>query len=534
MPAAEFNRKIRPVLETYCFDCHGGGENRGGVALDAADYTTNFMAGRDLWWRVLKNLQANLMPPANKLQPSRKQKEMITQWIKRSVFEINPLNPDPGRVTLRRLNRAEYQNTIRELVGVDFDAPGIFPPEDTGHGFDNLSDVLILSPMLLEKYVDAAEKIIKQAVLAQEPTPREPARPENHTRFFPKPVPANEAGRRDYARALLGDYARRAFRRPVDSETTNRLTQLAESVFDQPGKTFEAGVAKAMVAVLASPRFIFREETAWSESGRPGYALVDEYALASRLSYFLWSSMPDEDLFRLAAAGKLRKNLSSQLARMLADPRASALEHNFVGQWLQARDIVTVPIEAATVLAREQKPDPGREAQRQRFRELRSRPETTLTPEEQDELAKLRTGFRARRQSPGVDLSDAVRQAMRPIEQAVVMTAETPVSAALAVSRERKLTRLPVWEQRDGRQRVIGLLALNALLYQPNLDVSRPVSDYMKPALFLDEDVRLEVALRRLQRSGQRLAIVLSREQREIGILSLQDVLKFIFGEVSL
>ena len=113
-----------------------------------------------------------------------------------------------------------------------------------------------------------------------------------------------------------------------------------------------------------------------------------------------------------------------------------------------------------------------------------------------------------------------VRQAMRPIEQAVVMTAETPVSAALAVSRERKLTRLPVWEQRDGRQRVIGLLALNALLYQPNLDVSRPVSDYMKPALFLDEDVRLEVALRRLQRSGQRLAIVLSREQREIGILS--------------
>ena len=413
MPAAEFNRKIRPVLETYCFDCHGGGENRGGVALDAADYTTNFMAGRDLWWRVLKNLQANLMPPANKLQPSRKQKEMITQWIKRSVFEINPLNPDPGRVTLRRLNRAEYQNTIRELVGVDFDAPGIFPPEDTGHGFDNLSDVLTLSPMLLEKYVDAAEKIIKQAVLAQEPTPREPARPENHTRFFPKPVPANEAGRRDYARALLGDYARRAFRRPVDSETTNRLTQLAESVFDQPGKTFEAGVAKAMVAVLASPRFIFREETALSESGRPGYALVDEYALASRLSYFLWSSMPDEELFRLAAAGKLRKNLSSQLARMLADPRASALEHNFVGQWLQARDIVTVPIEAATVLAREQKPDPGREAQRQRFRELRNRPETTLTPEEKDELAKLRTGFRARRQSPGVDLSDAVRQAMR-------------------------------------------------------------------------------------------------------------------------
>jgi len=127
-----------------------------------------------------------------------------------------------------------------------------------------------------------------------------------------------------------------------------------------------------------------------------------------------------------------------------------------------------------------------------------------------------------------------VRQVMKPLEQAVAMTAQTPVSAALALCRERKLTRLPVWEQRNGGQRIIGMLALDALLYQPALDTNKPVSEYMKPALFLDEDMRLEVALRRLQRSGQRLAIVLSREQREIGILSLQDLLKMIFGEVSL
>jgi CBS domain containing-hemolysin-like protein len=127
-----------------------------------------------------------------------------------------------------------------------------------------------------------------------------------------------------------------------------------------------------------------------------------------------------------------------------------------------------------------------------------------------------------------------VRQVMKPLQQAVAMTAQTPVSAALALCRERHLTRLPVGEQRDGQQRIIGMLALDALLYQADLDPSKPVSDYMKPALFLDEDLRLEVALRRLQRSGQRLAIVLSREQREIGILSLQDVLKLIFGEVSL
>ena len=127
-----------------------------------------------------------------------------------------------------------------------------------------------------------------------------------------------------------------------------------------------------------------------------------------------------------------------------------------------------------------------------------------------------------------------VRQAMKPLEQAVVMTAQTPVSAALALCRERKFTRLPVWETRDGRQRVVGLLALNTLLYQPALDTNKPVGEYVKPALYLNEDLRLEVALRRLQRSGQRLAIVLGRDRREIGILSLQDVFKVIFGEVSL
>ena len=127
-----------------------------------------------------------------------------------------------------------------------------------------------------------------------------------------------------------------------------------------------------------------------------------------------------------------------------------------------------------------------------------------------------------------------VRQAMKPLEQAVAITAQTPVSAALVLCRERQLTRLPVWEGRDRGQRIVGLLALNTLLYQPALDTSKPVGEYVKPALFLDEDLRLEVALRRLQRSGQRLAIVLSRERREIGLLSLQDVLNVIFGKVSL
>lgn len=551
---AEFKQKVRPILEEYCYDCHGDGEKRGGVALDAFDSTTNFVASRDVWWRALKNLRAGLMPPAKKSQPTKEQKELIQHWIKDDVFQIDPLNLDPGRVTLRRLNRAEYQNTIRDLIGVDYDTVGEFPADDTGFGFDNIADVLTISPMLLEKYLVASEKIIGRAVpvvsgvlpeqvisgrefrtgandhvkssgslflsyyapgsatnifnaphagqyrlnldlaiseknvddmpdynkcqltfcvdgkemfrqefqwqdngkpyrftydqnwaagnhqLDFQLQPLPPAtnqmrtlaiqinsvavqgpmakehrvQPKNYAKFFPKPVPESASERRDYARELLGDFASRAFRRPVDKEIDDRLVALAEGIYDQPGKTFEAGVAEGMVAVLASPRFIFREEEIEPAGGAQNYALVDEYSLASRLSYFLWSSMPDQELFQQAAAGTLRKNLSAEVARMLADKRSDALEKNFVGQWLQVRDIDTVPIDARGVLTREQKPDPQKDAQQKRFRELNDKPDGTLTKEEKVELATLRTAFtKSRRQQPRADLTSEIRRAMR-------------------------------------------------------------------------------------------------------------------------
>ncbi len=542
-----FNQQIRPLLEDYCYDCHGNGETRGGVALDAFNSGTNLIAGRDVWWRVLKNLRAGLMPPAKKSQPTPAQKELIEQWIKDAVFKIDPQNPDPGRVTLRRLNRVEYRNTIRDLLGVDYDTSEEFPPDDTGYGFDNIGDVLSLSPMLLEKYLIASEKIIGQAVpgvsgvapeqtlpgwqfhsatnhdnidpqalsyhsaavvtntfnaqitgqyqlvvdlkanekyvddvfdynkcrlifrvdgkellnqkfnredgkayhfnfdanwaagnhsLAFELQPLTPeldqprnltlqingvtvrgplakkywVRPENYARFFPRPVPETKSGRRAYARELLGDFARRAFRRPVDKDTADRLADLAVSIYSQPGKTFEAGVAEAMVAVLSSPRFVFREEA--SEAGSGPYALVDEYALASRLSYFLWSSMPDEELFQQAAAGTLRKNLNSEVTRMLADSRSVALEKNFVGQWLQARDIETIPIDARSVLAREQKFDPTEEIKRQRYRALNKK-EPDLTPAEKKEHAALRADLFSSKRRPRVDLTPEIRHAMQ-------------------------------------------------------------------------------------------------------------------------
>jgi putative hemolysin len=127
-----------------------------------------------------------------------------------------------------------------------------------------------------------------------------------------------------------------------------------------------------------------------------------------------------------------------------------------------------------------------------------------------------------------------VGQAMKPLDKATMVRPQTSVGEVLTFCRERGLTRLPVREERDGRQRIVGLISLNPLLYQSDLDTQKPAADFVRPALFLEEDLRLEVALRRMQRSGQRLAIVLARDGREVGILSLQDVLKAIFGEVSL
>lgn len=127
-----------------------------------------------------------------------------------------------------------------------------------------------------------------------------------------------------------------------------------------------------------------------------------------------------------------------------------------------------------------------------------------------------------------------LRQVATPMESAVTMNASQPVSDVLAIARERGLTRLPVWELREGRRRITGMISAEALLFQPTLDTTRSVGTSMKPALFLPEETRLEVALRRMQRSGERLAVVLGRDQREVGIVSLEDILKVVFGEVKL
>ncbi len=200
----------------------------------------------------------------------------------------------------------------------------------------------------------------------------------------------------------------------MDEQTLERLVALAERSYNEPDGRFEQGISQAMVAVLASARFLFREDVPQPGNGNKPLASIDEYSLASRLSYFLWLSTPDDELLGLAGQGKLRKNLQAQVARMLKDPHANALVSNFTGQWLRARDIETVPIEERFVLAREEKRSPEFEQARSRFRELRTKPEGELTADEREELAKLRRDFRERQNRPvRAELSVSLRRAMR-------------------------------------------------------------------------------------------------------------------------
>ncbi len=576
----DFHKEIQPLLSRYCYDCHGDGMDKGKVAFDQAKSDAELIGRADLWLSVLKNTRAGIMPPAKKPQPSADELLRLEHWIKRGALGLDPADPDPGRVTVRRLNRTEYRNTVRDLLGVEFDTQAEFPPDDAGHGFDNIGDVLTLPPMLLEKYLAAANTIVSKAVPSVPAVPgeqvvpgnafvKEPAsadakgggpvrpagnltlsyyepatatyvfhakeggrhqlvldlsanerfvdnkfdynkcrlvfsadgeellrrdltrennrplrfehevdwaagdhrltfeiqpltpdakhvrsltirvdsvtvrgpmderhwvRPKDHARFFPRATPTDVEGRRAYAREILAPFVRKAYRRPVDARTLDRLVALAEATWQQPGKAFEAGIGQAMTAVLASPRFLFREEAAEAGVSVGGHLPVDEHSLASRLSYFLWSTLPDAELSRLADAKGIRQDLDAQVRRMMADAKFDGFIRSFVGQWLQARDIESVVIDSRQVLAREAAPDVEFETRRARFRELRDKPDAKLTPEERKEMDAMRLVFQQRADRPlAAELNGDLRRAMRQ---------ETEKTFAHVVQKDRSLREL--------------------------------------------------------------------------------------------
>jgi hypothetical protein len=297
---------------------------------------------RKTWRRVRAALSKREMPPKGEAQPSDVDREFLIDWIENAFSSVDCSGPqDPGRVTLRRLNRTEYDNTVQDLFGIEITPAKNFPADDIGYGFDNIGDVLSLSPVLFEKYLDAAEEITGQVISSSEDPASDTPPPDAHRRLFTCLPDGDDWA--DCAEKVLRPLVSRAFRRPARGEELKRLVELVELARGN-GESFAQGVRVALQAVLVSPYFLFHvvEDQPADESGK-AYPLSD-FELAARLSYFLWSRPPDDELFRLAETGLLRGEgvLEREVRRLLEEPRVDALAKNFAGQWLHLRQLDSV------------------------------------------------------------------------------------------------------------------------------------------------------------------------------------------------
>jgi hypothetical protein len=466
--AGSFEKDVQPILVDVCARCHNERTTTAGLNILPFAAPATLGSDRDAWERILDKIRSGEMPPKTVRPIPANDLTRLIDFLQGEFDRADrSLTPDPGRVPIHRLNRAEYANTIRDLLGVDFRATDEFPADDSGYGFDNIGDVLTVSPTLMEKYLAAAEHIASRAVggdpqpapaiftrrnrvraigdgiielreilnydaeyivrvglaghrgeddkpvtlaISVDGTPVKTVsvpvqlsavnkqgggtqRAVHEARVFLsnnehtfraeflsdedfKKIP--EKSRRDvnlniypdfieiagpyppsqpqtiHKRVLVCDPAtglacvnrvmtplvRRAYRRPVTSAEVAQLTRVFSRA-RTAGYSPKQSLQFAISAMLVSPQFLFRIER---DPGPGRIAPVTDVELASRLSYFLWSSMPDDELLKLGESSRLHQPdvLKAQVARMLADPKSDAFADNFAGQWLETRSLDAV------------------------------------------------------------------------------------------------------------------------------------------------------------------------------------------------
>ena len=357
-PSPNYSRDVAPLLERYCVQCHDSASARGDVILDTFDDRGPDKEHTPLLLRVAAVLRSGNMPPDGKPRPGPDELEIINAWLDEVLVDDAKR---PGRVAVRRLNRTEYNNTIRDLIDLDLRPADDFPSDDVGYGFDNIGEVLSTPPVLLEMHMGAADRVIREAFRSDficerimnppvDTIPRAfrrikpPVRVFRTDKIFIAPtqrVEDPELKREQRIYDTLRAFADRAFRRPATHDELTRLLNIVLSA-EKDGELPEAALQLALRAVLASPQFLFLQLEPDRGSGSAGNPVpVNDFNLASRLAYFLWSSMPDDQLIRLAALGSLRHRdkLRQQVKRMLRTQKARALAENFGSQWLETRKL---------------------------------------------------------------------------------------------------------------------------------------------------------------------------------------------------
>jgi Protein of unknown function (DUF1592)/Protein of unknown function (DUF1588)/Protein of unknown function (DUF1585)/Protein of unknown function (DUF1595)/Protein of unknown function (DUF1587)/Cytochrome C oxidase, cbb3-type, subunit III len=321
-----FLTTVLPLVKRDCAGCHGERKSRGGVNFSGFTNAASVFRDPGLWEKTIRQLEDRAMPPEDKPQPNPDERYALVESIRQVLDNPEPgwIAKDPGAPVIHRLNRTEFDNTLRDLLGATNSYSASFPSDGGGGGgFDNNAATLFVPPIFMERLIRATGEALAAA-------------PADRLLAEAKPWWRSERG---HATANLSAFLARAWRRPPDDDETERLV----AVYDRArkrGAAFEPAFRDACRAALVSPNFLYRiehEET----NGAPWR--INDYELASRLSYFVWSSMPDGRLFQLASRRELHKPdvLRREVARMLADPKSSALAEGFAGQWLGARKLVT-------------------------------------------------------------------------------------------------------------------------------------------------------------------------------------------------
>lgn len=320
----QFTSDIKPLLKTYCVQCHGGEQTKADINLSQYEKTSEALKDLKIWKSVVEQIVSGDMPPDDKPQLKPEEKAKLLDWSKLLVSSVEngSLGKDPGRVTARRLNRTEYNNTIQDLFAVKIRPADGFPADGSGGaGFDNNADTLFLPSLLMEKMFEASGSIV-EAVFANEQT--------KNRILVAKPDPNRPAD--VAAKTVLSLWAPRVFRRKVEEAEIAPYFALWQKA-TKDGGSFEEGIKAAFKSMLISPYFLFRIEK--DQPGNAAYRISD-FELASRLSYFLWSSMPDLELLAAASRNELSKPevYEAQVRRLLKDPRAKTFSREFSSQWL--------------------------------------------------------------------------------------------------------------------------------------------------------------------------------------------------------
>lgn len=322
-----FESDIRPLLSAMCYECHGEKKAKGGINLEKFGDKRAIQRGALQWQEVQRAVAEREMPPDSaKRQPSDAERERLASWIGHALDTLDPADfpQDPGHVVLHRLTRVEYNNTIRDLLGVDNKPADTFP-EDAGGGggFDNNADTLFVPPVMVEKMLTSLGDVLGLA---------KPERIFTHKAADDKPK-----SQRIAAKAILTDFAQQAFRRPVKDQEVERFAKVYDAAVKK-AINHEDAVKLALKTVLVSPNFLYRIEGQRPDA-KP-YEIA-QHEMAVRLSYFLWATMPDAELFKLADEGKLHDPavIEAQVVRMLKDPKAKEIGRIFVPQWLKTEEL---------------------------------------------------------------------------------------------------------------------------------------------------------------------------------------------------